>query len=143
MGYPLSLDERDEQKLIDELVLRRTRRSNGLCDYCGREPDTPPCKFPGRHHGALVIREQDMAALAEVGEELKRARTKFQPFNSAHEGYSVILEEVEELWEIVRMKKQHRTRSQMREEAIQVAAMGIRFASDICPVGQDANDEQS
>lgn len=77
---------------------------------------------------------QDAMAANDAVEELARARAKFDPFNSAHEGYAVLLEEVEELWEIVRMKKQHRTKSQMREEALQVAAMGLRFAADVCPV---------
>ena len=36
----------------------------------------------------------------EVQEELARAQELHEPFNSAHEGYAVILEELDELWEL-------------------------------------------
>lgn len=39
----------------------------------------------------------------EVVEELERAEAKFGPFNSSHEGYAVILEELDELWEVVKL----------------------------------------
>lgn len=62
-----------------------------------------------------------------VGQELQEAQTKFPPFNSAHEGYAVILEELDELWTVV--KANHR-RSAI-DEAVQVAAMAVRFVLDI------------
>ena len=50
MSYPLDLDEMDEAKILDELVLRSERRLRRLCDYCGRDPNqTVSCKFPDRH----------------------------------------------------------------------------------------------
>lgn len=70
---------------------------------------------------------------ALVLEELGRATAKFPPFNSAHEGYAVLLEEVDELWdEVKRQKKDHPS---IRAEAIQVAAMAIRFIRDVCDKG--------
>lgn len=63
--------------------------------------------------------------LTEVAAELARAEAKFTPFNSAHEGYAVILEEVEELWLDVRTKGT--SLEKMRAEAVQIAAMGVRF----------------
>ncbi len=65
----------------------------------------------------------------EVMEELGRARSKFGRFNSAHEGYAVLREEVDELWDEV---KRNGDRKAMRAEAIQVAAMAMRFVLDIC-----------
>lgn len=64
--------------------------------------------------------------------ELLRATNKFGPFNSAHEGYSVILEEVDELWDHVKMKQTKRNPDEMMQEALQIAAMAIRFATDCC-----------
>lgn len=52
MSYPKDLDEMDEIKLADEVERRRQTRAAGLCDYCGRKPDTDPCKFPDRHRAA-------------------------------------------------------------------------------------------
>lgn len=66
----------------------------------------------------------------EVTTELHRARSKFAPFNSAHEGYAVILEELDELW--LEVKANPPDVAQMREEAIQVAAMAMRFVLDVC-----------
>jgi len=74
--------------------------------------------------------------LADIKAELQVAMKRFPPMNSAHEGYGVLLEEVDELWEIVKMKQKDRDLVNMRKEAVQVAAMAIRFAIDIC------NDER-
>ncbi len=67
-----------------------------------------------------------------VGEEVARAKKKFPPFNSAHEGYAVLAEEVDELWDHVKVNQKRRDLEAMRKEAIQVAAMAIRFASEVC-----------
>lgn len=54
------------------------------------------------------------------------------PWNSAHEGYGIILEELDELWEHVKTKQKRRDLEAMRKEAIQVAAMAVRFALEVC-----------
>lgn len=74
------------------------------------------------------------AALIDVGAEVKRARVElgFGPMHSAHEGYAVLLEEVDELWDHVKMKQKSRDLAAMRKEAIQVAAMAICFAAEVC-----------
>lgn len=41
--------------------------------------------------------------LLEVAKELERARATHAPMNSHHEGYTVILEELDELWEVCKM----------------------------------------
>lgn len=72
-------------------------------------------------------------ALALVRTELTAAMSKFPPFNSAHEGHSVIREEFDvELWEHVVAKQGARDIDAMRKEAVQVAAMAVRFVIDIC-----------
>lgn len=73
-------------------------------------------------------------AILAASRELQRARERFAPMASAHEGYAVILEEVEELWaEIKRDKRPTVERiARMQHEAIQVAAMGTRFLVDCC-----------
>lgn len=60
------------------------------------------------------------------------ASEKWPPFNSAHEGFAVLLEEVDELKAHVWTNQKKRNIPQMRKEAIQVAAMAIRFAHDVC-----------
>ena len=68
----------------------------------------------------------------EVTHEVGRAKSKFLPFNSAHEGYAVLLEEVYELWKEVKKNQKVRDKALMRKEAIQVAAMAVRFVMDVC-----------
>jgi hypothetical protein len=86
-----------------------------------------------------------MSALHEVHEEIIRARAKHgeQNFHSAHEGFAVLDEERDELWDEVKMNplRYHAAtdndaralhRSYMRKEAIQLAAMAVRFIVEVC-----------
>lgn len=68
--------------------------------------------------------------LALVRTEVERAIQKHKgKFNSPHEGHSVIAEELDELWDEV---KADRGRQQSGfYEAIQTAAMGIRYVVDL------------
>lgn len=67
--------------------------------------------------------------VVEVLSELQTAFEKFPKFNSAHEGYAILKEEVDELWREIKTKDS----TDMRDEAIQVAAMALRFLNDVCP----------
>lgn len=66
----------------------------------------------------------------EIADELSRAQLKHRPMHSPHEGYAVILEELDELWDEI--KAQCPSRERMRAEALQVAAMAARFVVDVC-----------
>jgi hypothetical protein len=66
-----------------------------------------------------------------VFDELKKATERYGPFSSGHEGWAVIKEELDELWEEVRRYPATDLEA-MRKEAIQVAAMAIRFMIDVC-----------
>lgn len=67
-----------------------------------------------------------------VVNELISAQEKWPGFNSAHEGWGVLAEEVDELWDEVKVNQKKRDLDKMRKEAIQVAAMAIRFAVEVC-----------
>lgn len=77
-------------------------------------------------------RAESLAYAAEIGQEVRLeldlATRKFGPMASAHEGWAVIQEEVDELWEEVKGTQDAR---RMREEAIQIAAMAMRFVMDV------------
>lgn len=68
--------------------------------------------------------------LDQAKAELLRARAKHAPINSAHEGFAVLLEEVDELKAEVWKKREERDLVKMRDELIQVAAMAARMAED-------------
>lgn len=74
--------------------------------------------------------------VAHVQEEIEAALVAFpRPFASAHEGFAILKEEVDELWEDVRMPNkgdQTHRKDCMRKEAIQVAAMAMRFILEVC-----------
>lgn len=72
-----------------------------------------------------------------VAEEMQEALAKNRPFASAHEGYAILLEEVDELWDEVKKKSSKRDTVNMTKECIQIAACALRFALDICKAGEN------
>lgn len=64
--------------------------------------------------------------------ELEWAKKSYPPMASPHEGYAILKEELDELWEEIKKKPRDRDVSKMRAEVIQVAAMALRFAEDLC-----------
>jgi hypothetical protein len=71
-------------------------------------------------------------AFAEVRKELSGAMGAYAPMHSPHEGIAVLQEEFEELWDEVKIKQFKHDRKKMRKEAMQVAAMALRFMIDLC-----------
>lgn len=69
-------------------------------------------------------------AADDVIVEIRKARIKHRPMASAHEGYAVLLEEVEELW--AEVKAQNFDKEKARKEAKQIAAMAICFMVEVC-----------
>jgi hypothetical protein len=67
-------------------------------------------------------------ALARIRIEYERAAARHGAFNSGHEGYAVIREELDEPWEEV---KSTDGLGGACEEAVQVAAMALRFLVDL------------
>ena len=90
---------------------------DGKCPTCGQQPYTPD-----------VETLQAMSdAINAIQEEFLRAAEKFAKFNSPHEGAAVIMEEWHELWDEVKANN----RVKARAEAVQLAAMALRFIVDI------------
>lgn len=73
------------------------------------------------------------ALLFVIRDVAANGRTAWGPHHSPHEAYAVLLEEVDELWDEVRKKCPDD--EAMVVEAVQVAAMALRFIQDICPEG--------
>jgi hypothetical protein len=71
-----------------------------------------------------------MAVATEVLAELERAIGKFAPMHSGHEGKATIEEELDELWDEIKANRPAGPAA--RAEAIQVAAMAIRYVLDVC-----------
>lgn len=62
--------------------------------------------------------------------EYRRARTLHPGFHSAHEGWAVLKEEMDELWDEIRKKNSDPVL--MAEEAVQIGAMALKFLVDCC-----------
>jgi hypothetical protein len=71
------------------------------------------------------------AILTEISKEFQRAAGLYSPFASLHEGWAILEEEVEELWDEVKKSPKRRDAAKIREEAVQVAAMAFRFLYDL------------
>lgn len=70
------------------------------------------------------------AALRTVRTELIAATAAFEPFTSPREGWTMIMEELDEMW--VEVKGNHLTHA--RRQAVRVAAMATRFLVDMAPI---------
>jgi hypothetical protein len=67
--------------------------------------------------------------LALVRAEALKAISKHGPMHSPHEGMSIIREEVDELWDHV--KADTGQTPDAYKEAVQIAAMGVRYLVDL------------
>ena len=86
----------------------------------------------------MSLKRPRQALLDAIETELDDAMDRFPPFHSAHEGWAVLREEVDELWHEVCSKTDApahllvERRFRMRHEAVQVAAMALRFIEECC-----------
>lgn len=83
---------------------------------------------------AAVVLEPILAqALRDVEVEVRSAMKTNSPMHSLHEGYAVILEEMDELkTEVWKNPRKHPDRRALaRKEAVQVAAMVVRLLHDV------------
>ena len=69
-----------------------------------------------------------------------KARSKHAPMRGPHEGYAIILEELDELWDVVKvwqpadataMDDYTANMKRMRKEALHVAAMALAFLLEV------------
>lgn len=88
-----------------------------------------PIQGNNMHGGNRELELRIDNALAGLKAELYSAMTKHRSMASAHEGHSVIREELDELWDHVKVDTGDTIDA--RKEALQVAAMGLRYALDV------------
>lgn len=69
--------------------------------------------------------------LAEVGVEVRSACQQHPSYNSAHEAYAVILEELDEFKAEVWKKREQRSDAAMRKELLQTACTCVRAIIDL------------
>lgn len=74
--------------------------------------------------GAVVAANDDV--LKEVANTMK-----WRPYNSMHEAYAVLAEEVDEFWDEVRKKARNRNTKDAYKELIQIAAIATAYAAQI------------
>jgi hypothetical protein len=81
-------------------------------------------------YAAEIQRDNNLKQAADAAlAEARSACARYEPFHSAHEGYAVILEELDELW--VEAKERLPNKDRLAVEARHVAAMAIRFAAEL------------
>jgi hypothetical protein len=71
-------------------------------------------------------------ALKRIEEEYLRASDLYADLHSNHEGYAVIKEEMDELWDEIKKSKETKGNKQMQKELIQIGAMVVRFLDNLC-----------
>jgi len=66
-------------------------------------------------------------ALLQIRTELQKSTARFPKLHSLHEGYAVIREALEDLWDEVKVDNE----ASAADEAIQVASMAVRFVVEL------------
>lgn len=72
-----------------------------------------------------------LVGAAEFAGELLKARRKFPTQASAHEGFAIIAEEMDELKAIVWQKQSERDYAALRKETVQLGAMVLAFLLEV------------
>lgn len=73
--------------------------------------------------------------LERLRAEMSRSDAKYGDYASAHEAYGVLLEEVAEIFDAIRLRPDDPEREvRIREESIQVASVALRLAQQIARV---------
>lgn len=57
----VELEEMGEERIKMELAQRERSRAAGRCDFCGRAPSSPACKFPRRHKDPRIRTPEQLA----------------------------------------------------------------------------------
>lgn len=73
-------------------------------------------------------------ALIRIYEEYLEACKQHPNFNSPHEAYAVIFEELDEVWDMIkgtRLPYSNQNRDSMKNEVVAVGAMALRFMIDL------------
>jgi hypothetical protein len=75
-----------------------------------------------------------------VKAELVKVRNMNNKIKSYHEGWAILFEEVDELWEEVRKKSTNRDKKNALLECVQIAAVAQRMAEDLVLIdGEDVS----
>ena len=93
--------------------------------------DRPDSPAPEGQMNDVIVLDAIDRAVCDAERELRRAMALFGPFKNGHEGWAVIREEVDELWDEVKANKRVDHVARQRKEAIQIAAMALRFVVDL------------
>lgn len=116
-----------EQTTTEDSVRRplHPRDVTGWCPQCGIGLPRGVLKHEGCPNRIDQSSRID-AALEEVEAEVRRADAKFERYNSAHETYGVLAEELAEFFDEVRKKPFMRGSLAIRGELAQIACVAIR-----------------
>ena len=138
---PLERMEASAERYMEE---NTDAEGNIRCTGCGKmtpmenvypssaNPCSPPiCPDCVERIQQAALKEPLLRSVADDAvKEAMRATELYGPFASAHEALGVILEEFEELKAEIFKKEKDRSRTAMMLEAMQIAAVAIRFVVD-------------
>lgn len=83
-----------------------------------------------REHAEMIGQYPALDEACQLAwDEALRATARYHRFNSSHEGYAVLQEAVDELWDAIKSNNLEAA----RKEAVQVAAMALRYIAEVPP----------
>jgi len=75
---------------------------------------------------------KESVAVNLVLDELRKAEVYGDPLLNFHNGYAVLLEELDELWDEIKKKSHLIDNKKLIKEATQIGAMALRFLIELC-----------
>jgi len=91
-----------------------------------------------RSKNSGVTRVLDDFRVSNIGKSIKAIITEYNhtiikqpPFSSTYEGWAMIRQQVDELWEQVKKDETENVKAIMCKEAAQIGAMAMRFMIDL------------
>lgn len=118
----------DKAKIAKVKRIRRRIETGRSRKRRGKQIASRPMQSTKRQSMGLHVYVHDAGeqrALSDVALELHRNAAKFGPLNSPHEGYGVLMEEVDELWSEIKANNGYSDNA--RAEAVQIAAVATHY----------------
>lgn len=121
----------------EDLTTLRQRAQKMLCSYklnphaMGEADCLIELQILDEMERKLEARNSLPNILTDVAEEVERSEKHGSKFASLHEAYAVMAEEMDEVWDITKMKKRDRGMNKLRDELIQVAAMAVKAVQSL------------
>jgi hypothetical protein len=88
------------------------------------------------------MKNREQLILAEMMKEYESAKAEYSPFTSHHEGWAVIKEQLDEVWDEIKKKRGTKSQEKIMKEVLHVGAMSLRFLMELTPLKLETKEKK-